>query len=95
MKLNPQEKVGVFCKKGNRPTVVEYTEITEEMANARDNNGELLYGESHILTNLFNIKALEDIAQNKLPYHKAFKKAKYTDVETNQYDDLSKFYANI
>ena len=29
---------------------------TEEMANARDKNGELLYGESHILTNLFNIK---------------------------------------
>ena len=84
VKRSPTEGVGVFCKKNGRPYVIEYTEITEEMANARDNNGELLYGESHILTNLFNIKALEDIAQNKLPYHKAFKKAKYTDIETGE-----------
>ena len=79
VKRDPEEKVGVFCKKNGKPSVIEYTEITDEMANARDENGELLYGESHILTNLFNIKALEDIAQNKLPYHKAFKKAKYMD----------------
>ena len=84
VKRSPTEGVGVFCKKNGRPYVIEYTEITEEMANARDDNGELLYGESHILTNLFNIKALEDIAQNKLPYHKAFKKAKYIDVETGE-----------
>lgn len=79
LKRSPSENVGVFCKKNGKPSVIEYTEITEEMANERDKNGELVYGESHILTNLFNIKALENIAQNKLPYHKAFKKAKYMD----------------
>ena len=79
VKRSPNENVGVFCKKNGRPSVIEYTEITDEMANAIDENGELLYGESHILTNLFNIKALENIAENKLPYHKAFKKAKYMD----------------
>ena len=79
VKRSPKENVGVFCKKNGRPYVIEYTEITDEMANATDEDGELLYGESHILTNLFNIKALENIAQNKLPYHKAFKKAKYID----------------
>ena len=79
VKRNPSENVGVFCKKDGRPAVIEYTEITEEMANATDENGELLYGESHILLNLFNIKALQNIAHNKLPYHKAFKKAKYMD----------------
>ncbi len=83
VKRSPDEKVGVFCKKNNRPYVIEYTEITDEMANAKDKNGELLYGESHILTNLFNIKALEEIAKNKLPYHSAFKKAKYMDSEGN------------
>ena len=77
VKRSPEEKVGVFCKKNGKPYVIEYSEITEEMCNARDKKGELLYGESHILTNLFNIKALENIAENKLPYHKAFKKAKY------------------
>ena len=77
VKISPDEKVGVFCKRNGRPYVIEYTEITDEMANAKNENGELIYGESHILTNLFNIKALENIAKNKLPYHKAFKKAKY------------------
>ena len=77
VKANPKERVGVFCKKNNRPYVVEYTEISDEMAEAVDENGELLYGESHILCNLFNRKALEDIGQNKLKYHSAFKKAKY------------------
>lgn len=77
VKRSPDEKVGVFCKRNGRPYVIEYTEITDEMANAKNEKGELIYGESHILTNLFNIKALENIAKNKLPYHKAFKKAKF------------------
>ena len=79
VKNNPKERVGVFCKKNNKPSVIEYTEITDEMAEAIDENGELLYGESHILCNLFHIKAIETIAKNKLPYHSAFKKAKYID----------------
>lgn len=79
VKRSPDENVGVFCKRNGKPYVIEYTEITDEMANAKNEDGELIYGESHILTNLFNIKALENIAKNKLPYHKAFKKAKYMD----------------
>ena len=77
VKAGPKERVGVFCKKNNKPSVIEYTEITDEMAEARDENGELVYGESHILCNLFNIDCLEDIGKNKLPYHSAFKKATY------------------
>jgi len=77
VKAYPEEKVGVFCKKNGKPTVVEYTEITDEMAHATDKNGELLYGESHILCNLFSIEAIEKISKNKLPYHTAFKKADF------------------
>ena len=77
VKASPKEKVGVFCKRNQKPSVVEYTEITEEMANAIDKDGELVFGESHILCNLFNIKALEAISNNSLPYHSAFKKATY------------------
>lgn len=81
VKAGPKEKVGVFCKKNGKPSVVEYTEITEEMANATDKNGELVFGESHILCNLFNIKALDTISKNSLPYHSAFKKATYMNEE--------------
>ena len=58
---------------------MEYTEITEEMANETDSSGELLYGESHILCNLFSIDALNQIGNEKLPYHTAFKKSAYID----------------
>ena len=83
VKANPYEKVGVFCKRNGRPGVIEYSEITDEMAEAIDENGELLYGESHILCNLFNIKAIERMGTTPLPYHSAFKKAKYIDQDGN------------
>ena len=77
VKAGPKERVGVFCKRNGKPSVIEYTEITEEMAEAQDKSGNLLFGESHIFCNLFNIKAIENISEKKLPYHSAFKKAKY------------------
>ena len=83
VKANPQEKVGVFCRRNGRPNVIEYSEITEEMAEARDENGELLYGESHILCNLFSVDAIERMGANPLPYHVAYKKATYLDKDGN------------
>ena len=79
VKANPHEKVGVFCKRNGKPGVIEYSEITDEMAEATDKNGELLYGESHILCNLFNVKAIERMGAEPLPYHIAYKKATYMD----------------
>ena len=83
VKANPHEKVGVFCKKDGKPSVIEYSEISNELAEAVDEKGELLFGESHILCNQFNIKILEELAKNKLPYHVAFKKATYMDEKGN------------
>ncbi len=84
VKVSPQEKVGVFCKKNGKPSVVEYTEIPEEMAEEVDENGELVYGESHMLCNLFNIDAVERMGKKPLPYHIAFKKATYIDHDGNK-----------
>lgn len=83
VKAGPKEKVGVFCKRNGKPSVIEYSEISEEMASETTPNGELKYGESHILCNLFNIKAIENISKMDLPYHVAFKKAKYLDKDGN------------
>ena len=83
VKAGPKEKVGVFCKRNGKPSVIEYSEISEEMASETTSNGELKYGESHILCNLFNIKAIENISKMDLPYHVAFKKAKYLDKDGN------------
>ncbi len=83
VKAYPEEKVGVFCKRNGKPSVIEYTELPKEMAVEKDKNGELKYGESHILCNLFNLKSLEEISKNILPYHPAFKKANYMDANGN------------
>ena len=83
VKANPHENVGVFCRRNGKPNVIEYSEITDEMAEATDENGELLYGESHILCNLFSIDAIERMGAEPLPYHVAYKKAKYIDKDGN------------
>ncbi|MBE5821205.1 MAG: UDPGP type 1 family protein [Clostridiales bacterium] len=77
VKACPEERVGVFCIKNNKPSVIEYTEISKELSEMRDNNGELAYGESHILCNLFSIEILNQISKEKLPYHIAHKKSNY------------------
>ena len=83
IKANPYEKVGIFCKKDGRPSVIEYSEISDELAEERLENGELKYAESHILCNLFSLNAINKIASIDLPYHVAFKKAKYIDNDGN------------
>lgn len=75
----PEEKIGVVCKKNNRVKVIEYTELPTEMAEETNENGELLYGEAHIMFNLFSIKALKESATYKMPYHVAHKKNNYLD----------------
>ena len=79
VKANPHEKVGVFCKMNGHPKVIEYSELPEKMAEEVDNNGELKYGESHIMCNLFTIDAIEKVSKEPLIYHSAFKKNSYLD----------------
>ena len=79
VKANPHERVGVFCKMNGHPKVIEYTELPEKMAEEVDQNGELKYGESHIMCNLYTINAIEKVSTETLMYHSAFKKNSYID----------------
>ena len=79
VKANPHERVGVFCKMNGHPKVIEYTEMPEKMAEEVDENGELKYGESHIMCNLYTIEAIEKISKETLIYHSAVKKNAYID----------------
>ena len=78
-KTDPKEKVGVFCRKNKKVGVIEYTEISEEMAHQRDDYGSLVYGDANAIFHLYNIKGLEKVSELKLPYHTAVKKATYLD----------------
>ena len=79
VKRDPKEGVGVFCRRNGRPYVVEYTEISDEMANARYADGSFVYGDAHILCNLFSMDAITAIigGNDGLPYHVARKKTAF------------------
>ena len=80
-KATPDEKVGVLCTEDGRPSIAEYYEMTEEMATARKENGDLLYGFGVILNYLFSEKKLEEIADARMPIHVVEKKIPYMDVD--------------
>lgn len=78
-KVSPEEKVGVVCKKDGRPSVIEYVDISEELANETDENGERVYNFGVILNYLFNVDTLYKIKDNQLPVHVVTKKVEYVD----------------
>lgn len=83
IKTNPRERAGVFCKIDGKPGIIEYSELPEEMIEEVDENGELVFGDVNILSHLYNIKALEQLANMKMPYHIAIKKSDYLDENGN------------
>ncbi len=73
-KNNPYEKVGVLCMDGNKPDIIEYYELTDEMANQKDENGDLAYLYGAIMNYLFRLSRLEEIVDQKIPVHVVEKK---------------------
>ena len=82
-KAAPDEKVGVLCTEDGKPSIAEYYEMTQEMATARKENGDLLYGFGVILNYLFSEKKLEQIADARMPIHVVEKKIPHIDLEGN------------
>ena len=73
-KTEPREKVGVLCMDGDKPDIIEYYELTDEMANLRDENGDLAYCYGAIMNYLFRLSTLEEIVDKKIPVHIVEKK---------------------
>ena len=82
-KAAPDERVGVLCTEDGKPSIAEYYEMTEEMATARKENGDLKYGFGVILNYLFSEKKLEQIADARMPIHVVEKKIPHIDLEGN------------
>lgn len=76
-KSYPEEKVGVFCRRDKKPGIIEYIELTEEMRKAKNENGNLIYGDANIVSHLLKVDAIKEIATKKLDYHVAVKKNAY------------------
>ena len=73
-KASPEEKVGVLCLRDGRPTVLEYSEMTEAMIRERTPEGRLRFDSANVAMHLFTREFLEAEAASPLPYHVAQKK---------------------
>lgn len=80
-----EEPVGVFCYKNDFPGVVEYSEITEDMLNLKNNKGELMYNNANITANYLTVDLTEEISSHSLEYHGAIKKCSFLDISSKSY----------
>lgn len=78
-KCDPYERVGALCLEDGKPSIIEYYELTPEMAEAKSEAGSLLYGFGVILNYLFSVEKLLEIAEKQMPLHIVEKKVPYID----------------
>ncbi|OCA90352.1 hypothetical protein A8F94_00155 [Bacillus sp. FJAT-27225] len=78
-KRNPQEKVGVFCLMDGKPSVIEYSEMTQEESEDPDMTN------AHISIHLFKLDFIKEIANKPLPYHFAHKSIPTVDESGNEF----------
>ncbi len=78
------KKTAVFCKIDNKPNILGYDYITEEISSLQDESGKYLYRDENILAHLMTIEAIEKIAELKLRYHRAFRKNTFLDVDSKE-----------
>lgn len=87
-KRNAKESVGLILQKNGKPDVVEYSEIDEATAEAKDpKNGDLLkFRAANIVNHYYSYSFLESIPQwaHKLPHHVARKKIPYIDTDNDK-----------
>ena len=76
-KVDAYEKMGVLCLEDGKPSVVEYYEMSKEMAESTDEHGNLLYAFGVILNYIFRVDKLEEIVERHLPVHVVEKKIPY------------------
>lgn len=85
-KASPTEPVGVVCLRGGKYSVVEYSEISSEVAERTKPSGELAFGAANIANHFFSTDFLERVQsfEDQLEYHIARKKIKHTDLTSGE-----------
>ena len=76
-KADPYERVGVLCKKDNKPYIVEYYELSDEMRYKKTVMGEYAYNYGVILNYIFPVNQLKQLLNQKMPLHMAKKAIPY------------------
>lgn len=85
-KSSPTESVGVVARRGDKFSVVEYSEITEEQAERRDSEGNLVFRAGNIANHFYTTSYLNSVEslEEELGFHIARKKIPYVDLESGE-----------
>ncbi|MHC4959547.1 MAG: UTP--glucose-1-phosphate uridylyltransferase [Planctomycetota bacterium] len=73
LKTDPAEKVGVIAAVDGKPAIVEYSEIPPELAQQRDDDGQLRFRLGSIAVHAFSLDFLKGALDDPLPLHVANK----------------------
>jgi len=81
-KRDPMEKLGNFCLVDGKTTVIEYSDMPDELAVLTDDRGFLKFSAGSIAIHILNRQFVERLTQDRqcsLPFHRAEKAAPYVD----------------
>ena len=78
-KASPSESVGVVARRGDKFSVVEYSEISREQAERRTPAGELAFRAGNIANHFYTVDFLKEVEsfEDELAFHIARKKIPY------------------
>ncbi len=80
VKTDPLEKVGAFCMQNGKMSVIEYSDLSDELAQKRGADGKLEFAAGSIAIHIINRELIESLGgagAQTLPFHFAKKKAEF------------------
>jgi UDP-N-acetylglucosamine/UDP-N-acetylgalactosamine diphosphorylase len=85
-KAFPKEKLGNFCLIDGKMTVIEYSDLPDELAEQRLPNGDLRFRAGSIALHAIRVDFVEELNRHgfALPFHRAEKKINHIDLESGQ-----------
>jgi UDP-N-acetylglucosamine/UDP-N-acetylgalactosamine diphosphorylase len=83
LKTGPKERVGNFCKVDGRVTVIEYSDLPDELAEARNPDGSYVFELGSIAIHIISRGFVEQLNTKgfALPLHRAIKEIPYVDAD--------------
>jgi UDP-N-acetylglucosamine/UDP-N-acetylgalactosamine diphosphorylase len=83
-KSYPEEKLGVFCRSAGKTCVIEYSDLPEELAQERRDDGSLRFDAGSLAVHVMSVDFVRRVntdAAFSLPWHRAEKKVACWDPE--------------
>jgi UDP-N-acetylglucosamine/UDP-N-acetylgalactosamine diphosphorylase len=86
-KVSPKERVGNFCRAGGKLCVIEYSDMPDTLAEAKNDDGTLKFDAGSIAIHMISVAFARRLTEGRgdrleLPFHRAEKAVPFIDPET-------------